>query len=210
MSASPNDIRIPADLLPRDGRFGCGPSKVRPEAVQALADVAGSWMGTSHRQAPVKDVVGSVRASKLEAAARTKLPYDRIVDSADLASALADEKFDVIIDAVGGAVRSQSFALMRPGSRLIVAGNASGGWSHEVKTNDLWLGCVSVTGFNTGAYLPTHPHTIRPALEAALRVAADGLGEMEIDVLPFSKAVAAHERMESRALNGRIVLTPDG
>lgn len=61
MATPPNDIRIPTDLLPNDGRFGCGPSKVRPEAVQALADVAGSWMGTSHRQAPVKDVVGSVR-----------------------------------------------------------------------------------------------------------------------------------------------------
>ncbi|MCU1378692.1 MAG: phosphoserine aminotransferase [Acidimicrobiales bacterium] len=61
MCASPNDIRIPADLLPNDGRFGCGPSKVRPESVQALADVAGTWMGTSHRQQPVKDVVASVR-----------------------------------------------------------------------------------------------------------------------------------------------------
>src|SRR5688572_24610070 len=56
-----NDIRIPPALLPKDGRFGSGPSKVRPEALQALADVAGSWMGTSHRQQPVKDVVGSVR-----------------------------------------------------------------------------------------------------------------------------------------------------
>jgi phosphoserine aminotransferase len=55
------DIRIPADLLPADGRFGSGPSKVRPEAVRALADVAGSWLGTSHRQQPVRDVVGSVR-----------------------------------------------------------------------------------------------------------------------------------------------------
>src|SRR5437764_5345185 len=54
-------IDIPKDLLPADGRFGSGPSKVRPEAVQALAGVAGSWMGTSHRQKPVKDVVGSVR-----------------------------------------------------------------------------------------------------------------------------------------------------
>lgn len=54
-------IQIPADLLPRDGRFGCGPSKVRPEAVAGLAAVAGSWMGTSHRQKPVKDVVGRVR-----------------------------------------------------------------------------------------------------------------------------------------------------
>ena len=61
MAESPHDIRIPADLLPADGRFGCGPSKVRPESVRALADVAGSWMGTSHRQKPVKDVVASVR-----------------------------------------------------------------------------------------------------------------------------------------------------
>ena len=55
------DIRIPADLLPADGRFGSGPSKVRPEALAALAEVGRTWMGTSHRQAPVKSVVGSVR-----------------------------------------------------------------------------------------------------------------------------------------------------
>jgi phosphoserine aminotransferase len=66
MAAAPNDIRIPADLLPKDGRFGSGPSKVRPEAVQTLADVAGSWMGTSHRQKPVKEVVGSVRRGLAE------------------------------------------------------------------------------------------------------------------------------------------------
>jgi phosphoserine aminotransferase len=54
-------ITIPAHLLPADGRFGSGPSKVRPEAVQALADVAGTYLGTSHRQATVKDVVGRLR-----------------------------------------------------------------------------------------------------------------------------------------------------
>ncbi len=46
-------IRIPADLLPADGRFGCGPSKVRPEALRALAHEGAALMGTSHRQAPV-------------------------------------------------------------------------------------------------------------------------------------------------------------
>jgi phosphoserine aminotransferase len=66
MSATPPDISIPADLLPADGRFGCGPSKVRPEAVEALAGVARTWMGTSHRQAPVKDVVASVRRGVAE------------------------------------------------------------------------------------------------------------------------------------------------
>jgi phosphoserine aminotransferase len=55
------DIVIPANLLPGDGRFGSGPSKVRPEAVAALASAAGSYLGTSHRQPTVKSVVGSVR-----------------------------------------------------------------------------------------------------------------------------------------------------
>jgi phosphoserine aminotransferase len=55
------DIAIPANLLPRDGRFGSGPSKVRPEAVEALAKAAGTYLGTSHRQKTVKSVVGSLR-----------------------------------------------------------------------------------------------------------------------------------------------------
>jgi phosphoserine aminotransferase len=61
-SSNRRDISIPASLLPADGRFGCGPSKVRPEVVQALADVSKSWLGTSHRQEPVRAVVRSVRA----------------------------------------------------------------------------------------------------------------------------------------------------
>jgi phosphoserine aminotransferase len=59
-------IDIPADLLPADGRFGCGPSKVRPEALGALADTGTAIMGTSHRQAPVKNLVGRVRAGLAE------------------------------------------------------------------------------------------------------------------------------------------------
>ena len=54
-------VEIPRDLLPSDGRFGCGPSKVRAEQVSALAAVGESLLGTSHRQAPVKNLVGSVR-----------------------------------------------------------------------------------------------------------------------------------------------------
>lgn len=55
------DITIPADLLPVDGRFGCGPSKVRAEQVAALAGPGAALLGTSHRQAPVKNLVASVR-----------------------------------------------------------------------------------------------------------------------------------------------------
>lgn len=54
-------LSIPADLKPADGRFGCGPSKVRPEQLSALTTSAAGLFGTSHRQAPVKNLVGRVR-----------------------------------------------------------------------------------------------------------------------------------------------------
>ena len=60
MTATPA-ITIPADLLPADGRFGCGPSKVRPEAVAALAAEADTYLGTSHRQPTVKFMVSRLR-----------------------------------------------------------------------------------------------------------------------------------------------------
>ena len=55
-------IVIPTDLLPVDGRFGCGPSKVRPEQLAYLAGAGSAIMGTSHRQAPVKNLVKRVRS----------------------------------------------------------------------------------------------------------------------------------------------------
>ena len=58
---SDTSITIPANLLPKDGRFGAGPSKVRPEQMDALAAASSKLLGTSHRQAPVKNLVGSVR-----------------------------------------------------------------------------------------------------------------------------------------------------
>src|SRR3954471_13102893 len=57
---------IPQDLKPADGRFGSGPSKVRPEQLDHLAEHGVAVMGTSHRQAPVKAVVGRVREGLAE------------------------------------------------------------------------------------------------------------------------------------------------
>ncbi|MCU1438845.1 MAG: phosphoserine aminotransferase [Naasia sp.] len=54
-------VPLPADLLPADGRFGCGPSRVRPEQLAALAGEGAALLGTSHRQKPVKRLVGRVR-----------------------------------------------------------------------------------------------------------------------------------------------------
>ncbi|MBZ8176330.1 phosphoserine transaminase [Corynebacterium sp. 3HC-13] len=61
MSDSQITLTIPSHLQPADGRFGCGPSKVRPQQINAISAGATSIIGTSHRQAAVKNVVGSVR-----------------------------------------------------------------------------------------------------------------------------------------------------
>jgi phosphoserine aminotransferase len=67
MSPSPSiaSLEIPAGLRPADGRFGCGPSKVRPEQLARLAESA-ALMGTSHRQRPVKELVARIKAGLAE------------------------------------------------------------------------------------------------------------------------------------------------
>ena len=63
MATDPRTLRIPRDLLPADGRFGSGPSRVRDAQVDALASRAGrALLGTSHRQTPVRALVGRLRS----------------------------------------------------------------------------------------------------------------------------------------------------
>src|SRR6202451_2105682 len=65
MSEDPK-IEIPAGLRPADGRFGCGPSKIRPEQLSALAASSSRYLGTSHRQAPVRSLVRRAREGLAE------------------------------------------------------------------------------------------------------------------------------------------------
>ncbi|PXY30953.1 phosphoserine transaminase [Prauserella muralis] len=60
------ELTLPADLKPSDGRFGCGPSKVRQEQLASLAKEGANVLGTSHRQKPVKSLVGRVRSGLAE------------------------------------------------------------------------------------------------------------------------------------------------
>jgi phosphoserine aminotransferase len=62
VTTTPTLLDIPRSMLPGDGRFGCGPSKIRPEQALALARANSNLLGSSHRQAPVKNLVGTVRA----------------------------------------------------------------------------------------------------------------------------------------------------
>jgi phosphoserine aminotransferase len=64
--ATTPQLSIPTELLPFDGRFGSGPSKVRPAALEALGSAGSTILGTSHRQPAVKSMVGSIRAGLTE------------------------------------------------------------------------------------------------------------------------------------------------
>jgi phosphoserine aminotransferase len=66
LNRPPAEIQIPSDLLPSDGRFGSGPSKVRQEAVAALERAAPRYLGTSHRQAGVRSIVALLRGGLRE------------------------------------------------------------------------------------------------------------------------------------------------
>ena len=55
------EIKIPSELLPKDGRFGCGPSRTRASQFSNFLTDGAALMGTSHRQAPIKNLVGEIR-----------------------------------------------------------------------------------------------------------------------------------------------------
>lgn len=66
VTTTPTTTEIPRSMLPSDGRFGCGPSKIRPEQALALARANSNLLGSSHRQPPVKHLVGAIRAELTE------------------------------------------------------------------------------------------------------------------------------------------------
>jgi phosphoserine aminotransferase len=125
-------IPLPDDLKPRDGRFGCGPSKVRTEALASLAGPGAAVMGTSHRQKPVKDLVGRVRSGL-----------------SDLFSLPAG--YEVVLGN-GGATAfwdAAAFGLVRERARHLVCGEFSSKFA-EVTTGAPFLGEPSVIRVDPG------------------------------------------------------------
>ncbi|KPM53184.1 phosphoserine aminotransferase [Frankia sp. R43] len=128
-------IVLPDSLRPVDGRFGCGPSKVRTEAVEALAASGTSLLGTSHRQKPVKNLVGRVRSGL-----------------ADLFS--LPEGYEVVLG-IGGATAfwdAAAFNLVRERSQHLVFGEFGGKFADTTKGAP-FLGDPSIVKSEPG----THP-----------------------------------------------------
>ncbi|OLT34119.1 phosphoserine aminotransferase [Actinomadura sp. CNU-125] len=145
-SANPA-IDIPADIKPADGRFGCGPSKVRPEQLAALAESGSTYMGTSHRQKPVKSLVGRVREGL-----------------AQLFSLPAG--YEVLLSNGGTTAfwDAAAFGLVRQKSQHLTFGEFSSKFA-KVTTGAPWLGDPTVISAQPGS----HPE---PAAESDVDVYA--------------------------------------
>jgi NADPH:quinone reductase len=173
----------------------------------ALGGLASAFPGVA-RILGAGAVVGTARRASLAAAQASALPYDDVVASEDLADGVGGQRFDVVVDPVGGQLRTDTLQVIAPMGRMLLVGNASGDWQHTVQTNALWVGNLAVLGFSVGSYLPAHPEQAHPAAEAALKAVSQGLVDIRTQTLPLAQAAEAHRRLESGTVGGRILLTP--
>jgi len=173
----------------------------------ALGGLAATFPGMA-RTLGAAGVVGTARRSSLAEARASALPYDEVVAGEDLAEAVGGRRFDVVVDPVGGQLRTDTLAVLAPMGRMLLVGNASGDWSHTVPTNSLWFGNLAMLGFNIGSYLPAYPELARPAAQAALRAVGEGLVDVRTHTLPLAEAAEAHRRIEHGQVGGRLLLTP--
>ena len=173
----------------------------------ALGGLASTFPGVA-RSLGASTVVGTVRPTSLATAEASGLPYDRVIDSDEFPKAPMEQHFDVVIDPVGGELRTASLHVMAPLGRLLAVGNASRDWQHTVETNRLWLSNLAILGFSGGSYLPTHPESVAPAAEGALKAVSDGLVNIQTHTLPLEQAPEAHRQIEAGQVNGRILLVP--
>lgn len=173
----------------------------------ALGGLASAFPGVA-RTLGAAEVVGTARPRSLNAARASSLPYDEIVLADELVATLGERRFDVVVDPVGGRIRTDSLDVMAPLGRVLLVGNASGDWEHSVPTNELWFRNLGVLGFNVGAHFAGHPQHAQPAAQGAFRAIQEGLVDLRTEILPLADAAEAHRRLERGSVNGRILLVP--
>ncbi|WP_336250016.1 phosphoserine transaminase [Stomatohabitans albus] len=181
------DITIPKELLPEDGRFGCGPSKVRDEAMDAFHQSGRSVMGTSHRKAPVKDMIARIRTGM---AAYFHLPEDYTV-------ALSNGGATLFWDAA-------TFGLIEARSAHAVFGEFSSKFAHSVDLAPHLDDAVRIEappGFapkvdpvdGVDVYALTHNETSTGVAMPVRRPSEDGLVLVDATSAAGAMAVDPHE-----------------
>ncbi|MFC0041642.1 quinone oxidoreductase family protein [Actinomadura rayongensis] len=169
--------------------------------VHAAAGGVGGMLGQAARLLGAGRVVGTVGSPAKFETARA-FGYDEVV----LRDAPLAERFDVVVDMVGGPARRASLDLLAPMGRLVVLGNASGADDVGVPANELWLSNKTVSGFNMADFAARFPAEAGRALRRAVAAAAGGGLRLVHETLPLDAAAEAHRRIESGSTTGKLVL----
>jgi phosphoserine aminotransferase len=193
VSASP--IIIPTDLLPADGRFGCGPSKVRPEAVAALAEAGRDYLGTSHRQDTVKYMVSRLRNGLAEMFA---LPdgYEIMLGNGgstvfwDIATFGLIDRRSQHLNFGEFSSKFADAARKAPHLQAPVVVDAPPGTIAEVELADVDTYCFTHNETSTGATMPlvrpTAPQDALVVVDATSAAGGIAWSTKEVDVYYFS------------------------
>ncbi|GAA4639561.1 zinc-binding dehydrogenase [Actinoallomurus vinaceus] len=157
-------------------------TRVRP-GESVLIHAAAGGVGTLAAQfaknagaAKITGVVGN--DGQAEYAAR--FGYDRVLTRHEFPDALADERFDVILDPIGGPARHANLERLAPHGRLVVYGNIATFEPVQVSVNDLLMQGKSLLTYNSNLLSETHPDRLADSARQALRLVADGRVHIDI------------------------------
>jgi NADPH2:quinone reductase len=135
------------------------------------------------------------------------LDYDEVVTSDQFVTALDGRPVDIVIDPVGGDLRTASLDVLTLLGRILLLGHAARTPDTPVTGDDLWRRSAGMLGFSVGPYLQDNPSAARPAAGKVVDLLASGRLTQRVDELPLAEAAEAHRRLEAHEVPGRIVLT---
>ncbi|WP_392896321.1 zinc-binding alcohol dehydrogenase family protein [Streptomyces sp. LN699] len=194
------------DLINTVARVRAGDSVL----IHAAAGGVGSLAAQFARQAGAERIVGVVGNAD-RAAYATRFGYDLLLSREDFRDATADERFDVILDPVGGPTRLTNVQRLAPHGRLALYGNIATPDSVALDDNDLLVSGASVLTYNGNLLSRTHPHRLADSARAALRMVASGQVRPDItatyEMVDLDEAV---HRLAEGGTRGKSVLRITG
>ncbi|MCX4429848.1 quinone oxidoreductase family protein [Streptomyces mirabilis] len=135
------------------------------------------------------------------------LGLDEVFTSDQFVKDLDGRLVDVVVDPVGGEVRTASLDVLAQLGRILLVGHAARIPDTPLTGDDLWHRNAGMLGFAVGPYLAAHSDAARPAAEKVVDLLARGELTLRVEELPLSQAAEAHRRLEAREVSGRLVLT---
>lgn len=228
VAKAPMVVAVPNGI---DLQAAAGFPTITPTAYALLADVArlregetvlvhaaaggmGTVAGQLARYLGAGRVIGTVGSpDKIPYAQR--FGYDLVVEREGFADAVRRETggrgVDVVLDSVGGAVLTESLAVLAPLGRAVAFGNSSRSPAVHVESLDLWLGNAALMGYSIGTLSVSAPEVVARQTRAALALVADGHVLIDVtDVFPLGEAREAHRRLEGRRTTGKLLLSVNG